>query len=110
MDAFHLDDLLADATGSEGPYDEFLRRDALSAGIYRLPAGAEDPQQPHSEDEVYVVLDGRATLEVAGESTPVEAGSVAYVEKETDHRFVDVEEDLAVLVLFAPAEGSLAGE
>ena len=108
MDAFHLADLLGTAADDD-PYFEFLRYDAMSLGIYRLPAGGDDPQEPHDEDEVYVVLDGRATLEVAGEATPVASGSVVYVEQGTDHRFVDIEEDLVTLVAFAPAEGSLAG-
>ena len=105
MDAFHLADLLAAAADDDGPYYEFLRHDAMSLGVYRLPAGSDDPQEPHDEDEVYVVLDGRATLEVEDEATPVTSGSVVFVERGTDHRFVDIEEDLVTLVVFAPAEG-----
>jgi len=104
MDAFHLADLLAAAADDDGLYYEFLRHDAMSLGVYRLPAGGDDPQEPHDEDEVYVVLDGRATLEVADEATPVASGSVVYVERGVDHRFVDIEEDLVTLVVFAPAE------
>jgi mannose-6-phosphate isomerase-like protein (cupin superfamily) len=90
-------------------YHEFLRRESLSVGLYRLPAGVVDPQEPHTEDEVYYVVSGRATIEVADESTAVEAGDVVFVERGVDHRFVDIEEELVVLVLFAPAEGT-AGE
>ena len=43
-------------------YLEFLRRDSLSCGLYVLEAGATDPQEPHQEDEVYLVLGGRAWL------------------------------------------------
>ncbi|WP_204959898.1 cupin domain-containing protein [Salinigranum salinum] len=86
-------------------YHEFLRRDSLSVGVYRLPAGAVDPQEPHTEDEVYYVVSGRATIEVADESTGVEAGDVVFVERGVDHRFVDIETELVVLVFFAPAEG-----
>jgi mannose-6-phosphate isomerase-like protein (cupin superfamily) len=90
------------------PYLEFLRRESLSVGLYRLPAGGVDPQEPHSEDEVYYVIDGRAAIVVDGERSPVAAGDVVFVEREVDHRFVDIEEDLVVLVFFAPAEGTLA--
>lgn len=85
-------------------YLEFLRRDSLSCGLYALEAGAEDPQQPHREDEVYLVLDGRASLEVAGQDHPVGPGSILFVAREVPHRFHDIRERLEVLVFFAPAE------
>jgi mannose-6-phosphate isomerase-like protein (cupin superfamily) len=85
-------------------YLEFLRRDALSCGLYVLEAGAEDPQEPHTEDEVYLVLEGRARLEVAGRDQPVGPGSVVFVARAVPHRFADITERLSVLVFFAPAE------
>ena len=88
----------------EQPWLEFLRVPSMSAGLYRLPKGGEDQQTPHREDEVYVILEGRATLEVDGERVAVGPDSVAFVEAHADHRFVDIEKDLLALVVFAPAE------
>ena len=85
-------------------YLEFLRRDSMSCGLYVLEPGADDPQTPHQEDEVYVVLAGRARLTVAGRDQPVGPGSVVFVARTVPHRFADVTERLSVLVLFAPAE------
>ena len=85
-------------------YLEFLRRDSLSCGLYVLEAGADDPQEPHQEDEVYLVLAGRAQLEVAGRDHPVGPGSVLFVARTAPHRFHDITERLSVLVFFAPAE------
>jgi mannose-6-phosphate isomerase-like protein (cupin superfamily) len=76
----------------------------MSAGIYRLPAGSSDPQGPHNEDETYYVIAGRATLTAGGESQPVQTGSIAFVPAREAHRFENIEEDLEVLVFFAPAE------
>ena len=87
-----------------GRYTEVVRSGALSAGIYRLAAGADDGQSPHAEDEIYVVTAGSAQLDVDGERTPVRPGSVAYVPKRRPHRFVDITEDLEVAVVFAPPE------
>jgi mannose-6-phosphate isomerase-like protein (cupin superfamily) len=87
-------------------YLEFLRRDSLSCGLYVLEPGADDPQTPHQEDEVYVVLAGRARLTVAGRDRPVGPGSVVFVARTVPHRFADVTERLSVLVLFAPAESA----
>jgi mannose-6-phosphate isomerase-like protein (cupin superfamily) len=86
------------------PYAEWVRVDALSAGVYRLPAGGADEQSPHAEDEVYVVTRGNAILQVGGRGTPVRPGSVAYVPARVEHRFARITEDLEVVVVFAPAE------
>ena len=95
-------DELQDRTGEL--YLEFLRRASLSCGLYVLEPGADDPQGPHQEDEIYVVLAGRARLTVAGRDQPVGPGSVVFVARTVPHRFTDVTERLSVLVFFAPAE------
>jgi mannose-6-phosphate isomerase-like protein (cupin superfamily) len=74
----------------------------MSLGTYSIPAGGSDDQVPHREDEIYVVVRGRAVLLVGGERLDVAAGSAVYVSAGTVHRFVDVVEDLTVLVVFAP--------
>jgi mannose-6-phosphate isomerase-like protein (cupin superfamily) len=104
MDAFEASQLLQEQRQSGKPYLEFLRVPALSAGIYHLPARGTDPQAPHSEDEVYYVISGRAQIRVGHEDRPVQAGSIIYVPEQVVHRFHSIEQDLAVLVFFAPAE------
>ena len=94
--------LLAEQGGAT--YREALRVPALSLGLFAAPAGHLDTQTPHAADEVYVVVAGRAVLDVDGERTPVQAGSVAFVPPQVPHRFVDVTEDLRVVVVFAPPE------
>jgi mannose-6-phosphate isomerase-like protein (cupin superfamily) len=89
---------------------ENLRVADLSCGTYTIAAGAADPQEPHTEDEVYVCTRGRATLWTPGSSTPVSAGTVVFVPAGEEHRFVDVEEDLTVFVVFGPAEYSREGD
>ena len=87
-------------------YAEFLRVPAMSAGLYELAVGAEDSQEPHTEDELYYVVAGRAVLLVGAEDVAVAAGSLVYVPANVVHRFHDVTEALSVLVFFAPAEYS----
>jgi mannose-6-phosphate isomerase-like protein (cupin superfamily) len=96
--------LMAQQMVAGEPYLEFLRRDTLSAGLYVLEAGGEDKQQPHREDEVYYVIEGRAVLEVNGEQRPVQPGSVVFVAAGVAHRFHSIASKLSVLVLFAPPE------
>ena len=85
---------------------ENLRVDDLSLGTYSLPAGCIDDQEPHNEDEVYVVLRGRGRFTGGGETVDVGAGSVIFVPANEDHQFHDITEDLVTIVVFAPAEGS----
>ncbi|MDX6495151.1 MAG: hypothetical protein QOE17_1137 [Gaiellales bacterium] len=87
-----------------GLYREFLRQPSMSLGLYVLEAGAEDPQAPHAEDEVYYVIAGRATVRVEGRDSPVGPGSVVFVGKRVEHRFHSITERLELLVVFAPAE------
>jgi quercetin dioxygenase-like cupin family protein len=104
MQAFELADLLAEHARVGKLYHELVRVPDLSVGLYVLPAGETDPQQPHTEDEVYYVARGSGQIEVAGESRAVQAGSVIYVPARAVHRFQAIAEELVILVFFAPAE------
>jgi mannose-6-phosphate isomerase-like protein (cupin superfamily) len=101
---FESSTLLAQQLVKGGPYLEFLRRESMSAGIYVLEAGATDEQQPHGQDELYHVLEGRAVLEVNGDQRPVQPGSTVFVAAGVPHRFHSLATRLVVLVVFAPPE------
>lgn len=106
MDAFEVTTLLREHARSDKLYLEFLRKASLSLGLYRLPAGGVDPQSPHTEDEIYYVIEGRAQICVGGEDRAVGPGSIVFVAAPIEHRFHSIVEDLTVLVFFAPAEYS----
>ena len=106
MQAFELAQLLSRREAGGNLYLEFLKVPELSMGVYVLPAGGTDPQSPHTEDEVYYVVSGKAQIRVAEEDCPVQAGSIVYVAKNVEHKFHSIEEELKVLVCFAPAEYS----
>ena len=74
----------------------------LELGVYVLVAPEPDRQQPHEDDEVYVVLEGSGTLEVEGERVALTEGHAVFVPAGADHRFVGYEQ-LAVLVVFERA-------
>lgn len=108
MEAYEVSQLISQQRESNKPYLEFLKAPDLSMGLYVLPAGGMDPQSPHTEDEVYYVVTGRAEIRVGDEDRAVQAGSIVYVAKNAEHRFHSIEEALTVLVFFAPAEYSNA--
>ncbi|HET7029814.1 MAG TPA: cupin domain-containing protein [Candidatus Limnocylindrales bacterium] len=108
MDAFELDDLRARQRAGDRPYLEFLTVPDLSVGLYVLAVGQPDLQRPHSEDEVYYVVSGRAKITVGDEVRDVQPGTVVFVATAVPHHFHDITEDLTLLVTFGPAEGSRA--
>jgi mannose-6-phosphate isomerase-like protein (cupin superfamily) len=106
MDAWELDELETARVASGRLYHEFISVPDLSGGLYVLEAGAIDPQSPHTEDELYVVMSGRAKVSGDGEVHAIRAGSVIFVGAGVEHRFHDIEERLVLLVMFGPAEYS----
>jgi mannose-6-phosphate isomerase-like protein (cupin superfamily) len=84
-------------------YLQFLTVPEMSLGLYNLPAGGEDLQSPHLEDEIYYIVSGRARLSAGDQDYPAEPGSILFVAKNIPHKFHDIEEELHILVFFAPA-------
>jgi mannose-6-phosphate isomerase-like protein (cupin superfamily) len=104
--AFAIADLVASGAAVGRPYLEFVREESMSVGAYVLAAGAVDRQKPHTEDEVYVVLSGTALFTAGDETRPVERGDTLFVAAGVTHRFHDITEELRLIVVFAPPEGS----
>lgn len=106
MDLFPLADVLARRARERRPYLEFLRVPDLSVGLYVLGPEDVDRQQPHTEDEVYVVAAGRGRFTAGDDTRDIGPGDTLYVAKHVPHRFHDITEELRLLVVFAPPEGS----
>ena len=102
-EVWSLAEALAAHREAGGSYHQFFQVPAMSAGIYTLPAGAADGQAPHVEDEIYYIVAGRAKVQIGARHYPFEMGATIFVAKEVEHRFHDIEEDLTILVIFAPA-------
>jgi hypothetical protein len=112
MDAFEISTLLEEHARSGKSYLEFLRVPSLSMGVYCLPAGGVDPQSPHTEDEVYYVVNGKALIRV-GADTSVEdrsvgAGSIVFVAAHVPHRFHRFHHVLAEDRVLQDAKGFLS--
>jgi mannose-6-phosphate isomerase-like protein (cupin superfamily) len=102
--AFDQNELEKRFESAREPYNEFLRRRGMSLGMYMLPAGGTDAQHPHMADEVYIVMKGRGTLRVADDEVEVGPGSIVSVDHGEEHRFVNIAENLHMLVVFAPPD------
>ena len=99
MRAFDTRDAVERLRTAGGGYEIVHESPGLELGVYVLVAPEPDRQQPHEDDEVYVVLEGNGRLEVEGERVDLREGEAVFVPAGADHRFVGYEQ-LAVLVVF----------
>jgi mannose-6-phosphate isomerase-like protein (cupin superfamily) len=103
VEAFEIPQLDPQPRDADGHgYVDFFASDKLSVGLAIWRKAKPDRQQPHLEDEVYYVISGRAAIRVAEEDRPVKPGSLVFVAAGVEHRFHTIEEDLRVLVFWAP--------
>ncbi len=109
MDAFALPELFDRLDRSEPAFDHFFRAARLSLTVASWPEGSIDDQQPHIEDEVYLVAAGTALLRVGDEDRPVGPGSVIYVAAGVAHHFHSITEHLQVLVFWSPPRAVSSG-
>jgi mannose-6-phosphate isomerase-like protein (cupin superfamily) len=96
---FDIDGVKRRLLESGGGYEIVHASPGLEIGVYVLVAPEPDRQQPHADDEVYVVLEGSGVLDVEGESVELRDGHAAFVPAGADHRF-SAYEQLTVLVIF----------
>jgi mannose-6-phosphate isomerase-like protein (cupin superfamily) len=100
--AFEVEQVKKRLEAGNGGYEVVHTSPGLEVGVYVLVAPEPDQQQPHADDEVYVVLEGRGVLDVEGKEIPVVEGQAIFVPAGADHRFTGYE-GLSVLVIFARA-------
>ena len=98
--SFEVRDVQQRLAAGDGGYEVVHESPGLVIGVYVLRAPEPDRQQPHEDDEVYVVLEGSGALEIEGEQTRLREGEAIFVPAGADHRFVGYE-NLSVLVIFA---------
>ena len=90
-----------------GGYEVVHSSPGLEIGVYVLVAPEPDRQQPHDDDEIYIVLEGSGVLDVQGRQVDLREGHALFVPARAEHRFSGYE-SLSLLVIFerTPARGS----
>jgi mannose-6-phosphate isomerase-like protein (cupin superfamily) len=100
VDPIHVREVERRLAAGNGGYEIVHTSPGIEVGVYVLVAPEPDRQQPHDRDELYVVLDGRGTLEIEAGTVDLKEGEAAFVPAGAEHRFVGYE-GLSVLVIFA---------
>ena len=90
--------------GPEGQrYIELFRHGTLAIELY-APRG-NDPQTPHTRDELYVIISGQGRFRCGANETTFGPGDVLFVPAGEEHRFVEFGDDFATWVFFYGPEG-----
>ena len=106
--AFEIEQVRRRLEAGNGGYEIVHASPGLEVGVYVLVAPEPDHQQPHADDELYVVLEGSGVLEIEGAAIPVAPGQAIFVPAHAEHRFTAYE-GLSVLVIFARASVDAPG-
>jgi mannose-6-phosphate isomerase-like protein (cupin superfamily) len=97
--AFDIESVKNRLAAADGGYEIVHESAGLEIGVYVLVAPEPDHQQPHADDEVYIVLEGSGTLAVEGHKVELREGHSVFVPAGANHQFVDYEQ-LSALAIF----------
>ena len=106
---FEIEQVRQRLEAGNGGYEIVHASPGLEVGVYVLVAPEPDHQQPHEDNEVYVVLEGTGVLNVEGEAIAVVPGQAIFVPAHAEHEFTAYE-GLSVLVIFARESARAVGE
>jgi mannose-6-phosphate isomerase-like protein (cupin superfamily) len=73
----------------------------LQAGILRLKPGERDTQEPHSLDEIYLVLEGNGFIEIGKKEYSIKKDLFIYVPANVRHRFYGNTQEILVVYFFS---------
>ena len=101
---FDIEEVKRRLIAGGGGYEIVHESAGLELGVYVLVSPEPDRQQPHADDEVYIVLDGSGTLDISGRPVDLREGHAVFVPAGAEHRFSGYEQ-LSVLVIFERSRG-----
>ena len=99
-----MSELVALAGANPEHWHEFVAGPNLTVGAYVLPVDAVDEQEPHDEDEVYVIIAGRSRFTAGDRTVDVVPGDTIHVPAGVAHRYHDITSDLHIVYTLTPAE------
>ncbi len=97
---------LARVQQHDQPFIELFKHGSLVVEMYQPEQ--VDLQQPHTRDELYVVVAGTGWFINGPSRKKFEPGEVLFVPAGVEHRFEDFSDDFATWVIFYGPEGGEA--
>ena len=103
-DRFTVEKALQLVSESEdGAYGVLLEHGSLELGFYK--PDVTDPQQPHDQDEIYIIQSGSGWFVCGDERNPFAPGEALFVAAGVVHRFEEFSDDFAAWVIFYGPRG-----
>jgi mannose-6-phosphate isomerase-like protein (cupin superfamily) len=96
--AFGVTEAKARLCAADGGYELVHESKRLEICVYTLIAPEPDHQRVNDDDELYIVLEGRGTVDVGGERLELREGQAAFIPAGADHCFSSYEH-LTVLAI-----------
>lgn len=84
-------------------FAKVMEHGTMSVEIYRPIKN--DPQTPHKQDEIYVIISGYGVFLNGEERTTFKQGDVLFVKAGVKHRFENFTDDFMTWVIFYGKEG-----
>ncbi|QEC51902.1 cupin domain [Anseongella ginsenosidimutans] len=88
---------------SDKPFAKLFTHGTLEVEIYQ--PHIEDHQQPHSKDEVYIIISGEGDFFLEGKITAFKPGDFLFVPAGAEHRFINFSDNFSTWVFFYGPEG-----
>jgi mannose-6-phosphate isomerase-like protein (cupin superfamily) len=99
-----LNDVLSKIPGKNGERFAVGMRNGTMRLLAYAPRGKDD-QQPHKQDEVYLVISGKGTFVCGDKKVEFAPNDVLFVPAGVKHFFENFTDDLVTWVVFYGAEG-----
>jgi mannose-6-phosphate isomerase-like protein (cupin superfamily) len=93
--------------GAEEPFVVLFKRGEFSVELY-APKGT-DAQEPHDQDEAYIVAAGSGVFRRGDERVPFRQGDLLFVAAGIPHRFEEFTADFQTWVMFFGPKGGHDG-
>ncbi|HYY87117.1 MAG TPA: cupin domain-containing protein [Nitrososphaeraceae archaeon] len=94
-------DLIRKMDLDDSEFLNFFELEHLQIGILRLKPGEQDMQEPHSSDEVYLVLDGDGFIEIGKKAYSLKKDLFIFVPAEVKHKFYGNTREILVIYFFS---------
>ena len=82
-------------------FTDFFGLRHLQSGILKLKPGQMDDQEPHTLDEIYLVLQGDGFIEIGKKSYVLKKDLFIYVPAKVKHRFYGNTQEILVIYFFS---------
>ncbi len=101
---FDVDEYIEKIKNGNEYFHTFINRTNLAVGVLVLQPGEEDTQEPHENDEVYLILKGDGFLKIKDKDYPISKNKIYFVAKNIKHYFHQNSKELVVLYFFGGSD------